>query len=61
MIIGLWMWDFARVIKISRSNFANFRCNLASEKRFSVPAWYVRELPEKLIERRVVMGCGCQH
>ena len=53
--VGLWLWAFARVIKFSRSNFANFRCNLASEKRFSVPAWYVRELPEKLIERKVMM------
>ena len=54
-LLGLWLWAFARVIKFGRSNFANFRCNLASEKRFSVPAWYGRELPEKLIERRVMM------
>ena len=48
---------FARVINFSRSNLTNFRCNLASEKQFFVPAWYVhvRELYKKLIERRVMM------
>ena len=43
----LWLWAFARVIKFSRSNFANFRCNLASEKRLSVPAWYARRATRK--------------
>ena len=54
-VVGLWLWAFATESNLSKSNFANFRCNLASEKLFSVPAWYVRELPGKLIERRVMM------
>ena len=35
------------------STFANFRCNLVSEKRFSVSARYAWELPEKIVERGV--------
>ena len=31
------------------STFANFRCNLVSEKRLSVSARYAWELPEKLL------------
>ena len=46
---------FSSLTLFGRGTFVIFRCNSVSDKRFAVPARYVRELPEKLIERRVIV------
>ena len=45
---------FSSLTLFGRGTFVIFRCNSVSDKQFAVPARYVRELPEKLIERRVI-------
>ena len=45
---------FSSPTLFGRGTFVIFRCNSVSDKRLAVPARYVRELPEKLIERRVI-------
>ena len=45
---------FSSLTLFGRGTFVIFRCNSVSDKRLAVPARYVRELPEKLIERGVI-------
>ena len=46
-------WEVSNLTLLGPSTFANFRCNLVSEKRFSMSARYAWELPEKIVERGV--------